>query len=69
MLPPEVAIITIQELLLVLSKKYYASGEIVVEFITPENKEINTRIEITLKKDKDLFQLGKKYKVTFIQEG
>lgn len=51
----------------VFSKKYYAGGEIVIEFITPQNEEMNTRIEITFKKGEDLFKLGKKYRVTFTQ--
>ncbi len=59
--------INILEPLLVFSKKYYAGGEIVTELITPENKEMNTRIDITFKKEGDIFKLGKKYRVTFTQ--
>jgi len=59
--------INILEPLLVFSKKYYAGGEIVTELITPENKEMDTRIEITFKKGEDVFKLGQKYRVTFTQ--
>ena len=59
--------INILEPLAVFSKKYYMGGEVVTEFITPENKEMNTRIEITFKKGEDVFKLGKKYRVTFTQ--
>ncbi|MFH1231365.1 MAG: hypothetical protein V1709_07715 [Planctomycetota bacterium] len=59
--------INILEPLLVLSKKYYAGGEVVIEFITPENKEINSHVEITFKKSEDVFKLGQKYRVTFTQ--
>lgn len=59
--------INILEPLLVLSKKYYAGGEVVTELITPENKEMNSKIEITFKKGEDIFKLGKKYRVTFTQ--
>ena len=59
--------INILEPLLVLSKKYYAGGEVVTELITPENKEMNTNIQITFKKGEDVFKLGKNYRVTFTQ--
>lgn len=59
--------IKILEPLLLFSKKDYAGGETVIEFITPENKEMNTRVEITFKKEDILFKLGKKYRVTFTQ--
>lgn len=69
MIPGPKQEINILEPLLVLSKKYYAGGEIVTEFITPENQEMNTRIEITFKKNilKDVFILGQKYRVIFTQ--
>lgn len=61
--------INIIEPLLVFSKKYYAGGEVVVELITPDNKELNTNINITFKKGEgfQIFQLGKKYIATFTQ--
>ena len=59
--------INILEPLLVFSKKYYAGGEVVTELITPENQDMNTRIEITFKKGEDVFKLGQKYRVTFTQ--
>lgn len=59
--------INILEPLSVFSKKYYAGGEIVTELITPQNKEMDTRIEITFKKGEDVFNLGQKYRVTFTQ--
>lgn len=59
--------INILEPLLVFSKKYYAGGEIVIEFITPNNDEMNTRVEVTFKNGEDVFKLRKKYKVAFTQ--
>ena len=59
--------INILEPLLVLSKKYYAGGEIVTEMITPQNQDMNTNITVTFKKGEDVFRLGKKYRVTFTQ--
>ena len=59
--------IKILEPLLVFSKKYYAGGEIVTEFITPQNDKMNIRIEITFKQGKDMFKLDYKYRVTFTQ--
>lgn len=67
MIPEPIQEINILEPLLVLSKKYYAGGEVVMELITPENKEMNTRVEITFKKGEDVFKLGQKYRVTFTQ--
>ena len=59
--------INILEPLLVYSKKYYAGGEIVTEFITPENQDMNTRIEVTFKKGEDAFRLKGKYRITFTE--
>ena len=59
--------INILEPLSVFSKKYYAGGEVVTEFITPQNEEMNTRIEITFKKGEDIFHLKKKYRITFTE--
>lgn len=60
-------VMNILEPLSVFSKKYYASGEIVTEFITPKNDEMNTRIEVTFKKGENIFDLGKKYRITFTE--
>lgn len=57
--------INILEPLLVFSKKYYAGGEVVTELITPNNKEMNTIITVTFKKNEDAFELNKKYRFTF----
>jgi hypothetical protein len=63
----EVSVVNIPEPLFCFSKKYYAGGEIVIEFITQENKEVDTRVEVTCKKGEDVFQLKKKYRIVFTE--
>jgi len=54
--------------LMVISKKYYAGGEVVIELITPDNKNINCNMNITIKAGEDPFLLGGKYNITFAEE-
>ena len=53
--------------LYVLSKKYYAGGEVVIEFITLDNRDTNCKMEMTFKNkiDADQFELKKEYCVNF----
>ena len=54
----------------VLSKKYYAGGEITIEFVILENKATNANLTITFKNNEEmaeLFRLGKEYKLSFTQ--
>lgn len=59
--------IKLEKPLFILSKKYYAGGEVVIEFITLENKEDNAKIEMTFKnkEDADRFELKKEYYAAF----
>lgn len=63
--------IILNQPLFVLSKKYYAAGEVVIEFITQDNKENNYRAELTFRNsaEADLFELGKEYQVSFQPKG
>lgn len=53
--------------LFVLSKKYYAGGEVVVEFITLDNKDNCAKVEMTFKnkEEADRFELKKEYYAAF----
>ena len=60
--------IRVTEKVMVISKKYYAGGEVVTEFITPENQDVDCRISLTEKKGPSAFVLGDKYILSFIRE-
>ena len=54
----------------VLSKKYYAGGEVTIEFVVLDNdKEISANLIITFKDraTADLFELRKEYDISFEQ--
>ncbi len=53
--------------LFVLSKKYYAGGEVVIELITLDNKNDCAKVELTFKNKEaaDFFELKKEYSLTF----
>lgn len=57
--------IRVMEKVMVISKKYYAGGEVVTEFITPENQVIDCHISITQKKGGNAFVLGDSYFISF----
>jgi hypothetical protein len=61
--------IKLGENILVISKKYYAGGEITTELIMPENKDIHCQVIITHKKGDCKFELGAKYALLFMKEG
>lgn len=57
----------LKEPLYLLSKKYYAGGEVTLEFLIINNKELTANMNLTLK-DKlvaDLFELGQNYEIEF----
>jgi len=53
--------------LYVLSKKYYAGGEVVIEFVTLDNRDNFAKMEITFKdkQEAEKFELKKEYYVDF----
>ena len=57
--------IRLGERMVVISKKYYAGGEVVTELIMPENKDVDCHISITHKKGPNAFILGDSYQVSF----
>lgn len=59
--------ITLQKPLFVLSKKYYAGGEVVIEFVTLDNKNDYAKLELTFKDigSADMFELKKEYELIF----
>lgn len=60
--------IKLGENLLVISKKFYAGGEITTELIMPENKDINCNVMVTHKRGNSNFELGAKYALIFVKE-
>ena len=59
--------IKLKEPLFVLSKKYYAGGEVVIEFIVLNNQKVNVVMTLTFKtkEEADIFELKKEYQVEF----
>lgn len=54
--------------LLVISKKYYAGGEITTELIMPDSTDVNCNVTITHKRGDCNLELGAKYALLFIKE-
>jgi hypothetical protein len=59
--------IALKKPLYCLSKKYYAGGEVVLEFITLDNKDDCAKAELTFKTKEiaDMFDLKKEYEIKF----
>jgi len=54
--------------LLVMSKKYYAGGEVVTELLLTDSPDMHCQVIITDKKGNDNFKLGAKYATLFTEE-
>mgnify|MGYP001600839187 FL=1 len=59
--------LTLSKPLYCLSKKYYAGGEVVIEFVTLDNRGNSAKIEAAFKtkEEAEFFELKKEYSVDF----